>query len=65
MNPSTTVGRYPLSTRFTAVRLAYVGYQKEQLYSIYNALNRVVLSRCCAGSATWDAPPLLRSSLSA
>ncbi len=56
MNPSTTVGRYPLSTRFTAnVRLAYVGYpEKESLYSIYTALNRVVLARSCAGSATWD-----------
>ena len=58
MNPSTTVGRYPLSTRFTAnVRVAYVGYpDKEELFSIYSALNRVVLSKSCQGSATWDKP---------
>ena len=55
MNPSTTVGRYPLSTRFTAnVRLAYVSYpEKESLNSIYTSLNRVVLAKSCAGSATW------------
>ena len=36
MNPSTTVGRYPLSTRFTAnARLAYVAYpEKEALFSV-------------------------------
>ena len=45
MNPSTTVGRYPLSTRFTAnARLAYVAYpEKEALFSVYTQLVGAVL----------------------
>ena len=56
MNPSTTVGRYPLTTRFTAnVRLATVSYpDKEALNSIYSSLLHVVLSKKCAGSQVWD-----------
>ena len=58
MNPSGNVGRYPLSTRFTAnVRLAYVSYpDKDALNSIYSALLSTVLSRQCQGSPTWDNP---------
>ena len=54
MNPSTTVGRYPLTSRFTAnVRLACVAYpEKDALYSIYSSLLRVVLGKKCKGSAT-------------
>eukprot|EP00327_Prymnesium_parvum_P015469 CAMPEP_0113281722 /NCGR_PEP_ID=MMETSP0008_2-20120614/28451_1 /TAXON_ID=97485 /ORGANISM="Prymnesium parvum" /LENGTH=3313 /DNA_ID=CAMNT_0000132155 /DNA_START=19 /DNA_END=9960 /DNA_ORIENTATION=- /assembly_acc=CAM_ASM_000153 len=56
MNPSTTVGRYALTTRFTAnVRIACVSYpEKEALNSIYSSLLHVVLAKKCAGSAQWD-----------
>ena len=49
MNPSTNVGRYQLSTRFTAnVRLAYVSYpDKESLNSIYSALLAPVFAQQC------------------
>ena len=55
MNPSTTVGRYPLTTRFTAnVRLACISYpDKEALNSIYAGLLHVALAKKCAGSAQW------------
>lgn len=58
MNPSTTVGRYALTTRFTAnVRIAYVAYpDKDALSSIYSSLLHVVLSSKCPGSAQWDGP---------
>ena len=58
MNPSTNVGRYNLSTRFTAnVRLAYLAYpDKESLNSIYSALLAPVFAQQCKGSATWDQP---------
>ena len=58
MNPSTNVGRYNLSTRFTAnVRLAYLAYpDKEALNSIYSALLAPVFAKQCKGSATWDQP---------
>ena len=49
MNPSTNVGRYQLSTRFTAnARLAYVSYpDKESLNSIYSALLAPVFAQQC------------------
>ena len=55
MTPSATVGRYPLSTRFTAnVRLAYMGYPtKESLGTIYATLLQPVLDAKCPGSPTW------------
>eukprot|EP00966_Prymnesium_polylepis_P242883 5616945-Prymnesium_polylepis.1 len=58
MNPSTTVGRYALTTRFTAnVRIACVAYpEKDALNSIYSSLLHVVLAKKCAGSAQWDGP---------
>ena len=39
MNPATTVGRHPLSTRFTAiVHIAYIDYpKKDELVSIYSS----------------------------
>jgi len=56
MNPSTTLGRYPLSTRFTAnVRLGYVHYpDKESLSSIYSSILQSVLEYKCPGSKTWS-----------
>ena len=62
MNPSTNVGRYQLSTRFTAnVRLAYVSYpDKESLNSIYSALLAPVFAQQCKGSAVWDQPGAAR-----
>ena len=56
MNPSTTVGRYPLSTRFTAnARLAYVAYpEKEALFSVYTQLVGAVLRQKCQGAAMWE-----------
>lgn len=58
MNPSTTVGRFPLSTRFTAnVRLGYVHYpDKESLGSIYSSILQSVLEFKCPGSPTWGGP---------
>ena len=40
INPATTVGRHPLSTRFTAVvRICYLGYpDSQELTSIYDKL---------------------------
>jgi len=46
MNPSTTIGRHRISTRFTAnVRLAYMDYSsQEELLPVYNLYLKTVLS---------------------
>lgn len=46
MNPSTTIGRHKISSRFTAnVRLAYMDYpSSEDLLPVYSAYIRSVLS---------------------
>ena len=46
MNPATTVGRHPLSTRFTAiVRIAYIGYPaRSELQKVYGAMLEAALS---------------------
>ena len=46
MNPSTTIGRHRISTRFTAnVRLAYMDYPtQEELLPVYNLYLKTVLS---------------------
>lgn len=44
MNPSTTMGRYPLSTRLTSIcRFATIAYPpREQLSSVYTAMLKAV-----------------------
>ena len=44
MNPSSTVGRYGLSTRFTAItRIAYIGYpDKLQLNQVFHHFGPVL-----------------------
>ena len=45
MNPATTIGRYVLSTRFTAnVRIAYIDYPSDvDLEVIYSAYYQAIL----------------------
>lgn len=68
MNPATTVGRHPLSARFTALtRVAFVTYPDDQdLHTIYSALIQPVLSQVrkrqpCqnTGTACQFFPPLM------
>ena len=46
MNPSTTIGRHKISTRFTAnVRLCYMDYpESDQLLPVYNEFMKTILS---------------------
>ena len=46
MNPATTVGRHPLSSRFTAiVRVAYMDYpEPKELVNVYTSYLTAVLS---------------------
>ena len=46
MNPSTTIGRHKISTRFTAnVRLCYMDYpESDQLLPVYNEFLKCILS---------------------
>ena len=56
MNPSTTVGRHKLTTRFTAIlRIASISYpDRDQLQSVYAAyLNAAVAARL-PGHPTWS-----------
>ena len=56
INPASTLGRYPLSSRFTAsVRIATITYpDRDALVSIYTQLCGLALGACCKGSAEWD-----------
>eukprot|EP00842_Homolaphlyctis_polyrhiza_P004738 jgi/Hompol1/5265/HPOL_004290-RA len=58
MNPSTTIGRHRLSTRFTStVRLCYIAYtDREQLQSIYRILLRPVVDSCLPTHRVWSLP---------
>ena len=62
MNPATTVGRHPLSTRFTAiVRVAYVDYPtKEELVEIYNVFVTAALSEATLKDKQWSEPKNLK-----
>ena len=46
MNPSTTIGRHKISSRFTAnVRIAYVEYpSSEELLPVYSEFMKTILS---------------------
>ena len=46
MNPSTTIGRHKISTRFTAnVRLCYMDYpESDQLLPVYNEFMKTILN---------------------
>uniref|UniRef100_A0A7S1KLM8 Cytoplasmic dynein 2 heavy chain 1 n=1 Tax=Percolomonas cosmopolitus TaxID=63605 RepID=A0A7S1KLM8_9EUKA len=58
MNPSSSVGRYPLSTRLTSiVRICYISYpETEQLLSIYTEFTRVVFEHRFASHSIWNVP---------
>lgn len=58
INAATTVGRHPLSTRFTAaVRLCVVDYpETSELVSVYDTFIGAVLSRVAVGDAKWSQP---------
>ncbi|KAJ1640034.1 dynein heavy chain and region D6 of dynein motor-domain-containing protein [Pavlovales sp. CCMP2436] len=58
INPASTLGRYPLSSRFTAsVRIACVSYpDRDALTAIYGQLCALVLRASCEGSAEYDSP---------
>jgi dynein heavy chain 2 len=54
MNPSTTIGRHKISTRFTAnVRIAYVEYPSmEDLIPVYGEFMRCILSHPTFGGGS-------------
>ncbi|KAG8470560.1 hypothetical protein KFE25_008981 [Diacronema lutheri] len=56
INPASTLGRYPLSSRFTAsVRIACISYpDRDSLTAIYSQLCGLALHAASAGSAEWD-----------
>ncbi|KAJ3146349.1 Cytoplasmic dynein 2 heavy chain 1 [Geranomyces michiganensis] len=58
MNPSTTMGRHELSTRFTSViRQSYMAYpDMEQLQSVYRTLLQPILTTAVPGHKTWSLP---------
>ncbi|KAJ3416777.1 Cytoplasmic dynein 2 heavy chain 1 [Chytridiales sp. JEL 0842] len=58
MNPSNTLGRSNLSTRFTAiVRHCYLSYpEPEQLQTVYKLLLRPVISLALKSHQVWDMP---------
>ena len=58
MNPSTTMGRHRLSTRFTSiVRMCYISYSnKEQLQSIYRVFLKPIVDGCLPGHPFWSLP---------
>ncbi|KAI8925894.1 dynein heavy chain and region D6 of dynein motor-domain-containing protein [Entophlyctis helioformis] len=58
MNPSTTIGRHKLSTRFTStIRVGYIAYtDREQLQSIYRILLRPVIEGCLPAHRIWSLP---------
>ncbi|KAJ3052006.1 Cytoplasmic dynein 2 heavy chain 1 [Rhizophlyctis rosea] len=56
MNPSSTVGRHKLSTRFTSViRQCYMSYpDREQLQSVYRILALPIISSCLPSHKIWS-----------
>ncbi|KAL2914266.1 hypothetical protein HK105_206212 [Polyrhizophydium stewartii] len=58
MNPSTTIGRHKLSTRFTStIRLSYIAYtDREQLQSIYRIMLRPIIETCLPSHRVWSLP---------
>jgi dynein heavy chain 2 len=58
MNPSTTIGRFSLSTRFTSiVRIHYMDYaDQEQLSYIYRSFLGPVLDFCTPNHRVWSLP---------
>ena len=56
MNPSTTVGRHKLTTRFTAIlRIASIGYpERAELQSVYAAYLKAVVTSRVPGHPTWS-----------
>jgi dynein heavy chain 2 len=62
MNPATTVGRHPLSTRFTAIaRIAILDYpEPPELVAVYETLLGVVLDDLAAGGKVREKDTMLR-----
>jgi len=58
MNPPTTVGRNPISTRFTAIiRIAYIDYpSKDELNAIYSAYASAALNSATLADDTFYEP---------
>lgn len=58
MNPSTTLGRHPLSTRFTSViRQCFITYcDKEQQMNIYRVLLQPLIGSCLNNHPMWSLP---------
>jgi dynein heavy chain 2 len=58
MNPPTTIGRYPISTRFTSiVRIYYMDYaDQDQLSYIYRSFLGPVLDHCTPNHRVWSLP---------
>ncbi|KAJ3088912.1 Cytoplasmic dynein 2 heavy chain 1 [Quaeritorhiza haematococci] len=58
MNPSNTVGRHELSTRFSSIlRQCYISYpDREQLQSVYRILAEPIIGHCLAQHPTWALP---------
>ena len=54
MNPSTTIGRHKISTRFTAnVRIAYVEYPtSDELTPVYSEFLKTILSHPSFGGGS-------------
>ena len=59
MNPATTVGRHPVSTRFTSiVRVGYMTYPpREQLEKVYQAILQPVLK---PAGGSWSGPQVAK-----
>ena len=58
MNPATTVGRHPLSTRFTAIaRLGAIDYpEPSELKAVYNTFLQAAISTSPYKDPKWSAP---------
>ncbi|KAJ3042257.1 Cytoplasmic dynein 2 heavy chain 1 [Rhizophlyctis rosea] len=58
MNPSSTMGRHKLSTRFTSViRQCFISYpEREQLQAVYRLLAQPILSSCLPSHKIWSMP---------
>ncbi|KAJ3360793.1 Cytoplasmic dynein 2 heavy chain 1 [Kappamyces sp. JEL0680] len=56
MNPSSSMGRHKLSTRFTSIiRILYLGYpEKDQLQNIYRSFVKPVVEECLPGHPFWS-----------
>ncbi|KAJ3280883.1 Cytoplasmic dynein 2 heavy chain 1, partial [Borealophlyctis nickersoniae] len=58
MNPSSTMGRHKLSTRFTSViRQCFISYpDRDQLQAVYRILAQPIIASCLPSHKVWSLP---------